>query len=73
MNVKQENFKRISDNRTKKIIDLVSKLHNLNNPSFYEYTPEEIRNIFESIQNEIDKQKKYLKELFKKEVKKEKL
>ena len=73
MNVKQENFKRISDNRTKKIIDLVSKLRNLNNPSFYEYTPEEIRNIFVSIQNELDKQKEYFEKLLKKETKKEKL
>ena len=73
MNVKQENFKRISDNRTKKIVDLVSKLHNLKNPSFYEYTPEEIRNMFASIQNELDKQKEYFEKSFKKETKKEKL
>ena len=48
MNTKQENFKRIADNRTSKIIDLISKLHNLTNSSFYEYTDEQIKqkNIF---------------------------
>ena len=45
MNVKQENFKRISDNR----------------------------NMFASIQNELDKQKEYFEKSFKKETKKEKL
>lgn len=59
MNVKQENFKRIAENRTNKIIDLISKLSNLrNNPSFYEYTDEQMEAIFDAIQKELDKQKK---------------
>ena len=57
MNTKQENFKRIADNRTHKIIELISKLHNLSNSSFYEYTDEQIDDIFRSIQKELDKQK----------------
>ena len=57
MNTKQENFKRIADNRTHKIIELISKLHNLSNSSFYEYTDEQIDEIFRSIQKELDKQK----------------
>ena len=56
-NVKQENFKRIADNRVNKIVDLISKLHNLSNTSFYEYTAEQINEIFNLIQNELDKQK----------------
>ena len=56
-NVKQENFKRIADNRVNKIVDLISKLHNLSNTSFYEYTDEQINEIFHLIQNELDKQK----------------
>ena len=56
-NVKQENFKRIADNRVNKIIDLISKLHNLSNTSFYEYTDVQINEIFNLIQNELDKQK----------------
>ena len=35
MNAKQENFKRIAENRVNKIIDMISKLENLNNTSFY--------------------------------------
>ena len=57
MSVKSDNFKRISENRVKKINELISKLHNLNNPSFYEYTDEQINSMFEEIQNELDKQK----------------
>ncbi len=56
-NVKQENFKRIADNRVHKIVDLISKLHNLSNTSFYEYTDDQINEIFNLIQNELDKQK----------------
>lgn len=57
MNVKRDNFKRIAENRTNKIIELISKLQNLTNPSFYEYTEEEIDSIFSAIQDELDKQK----------------
>lgn len=56
-NVKQDNFKRIADNRVNKIVDLISKLHNLSNTSFYEYTEEQINEIFDVIQKELDKQK----------------
>ena len=56
-NVKQENFKRIADNRANKIVDLISKLHNLSNTSFYEYTDDQINEMFNLIQNELDKQK----------------
>ena len=55
--IKQDNFKRISDNRVNKIVDLISKLHNLSNTSFYEYSDEQIENIFSLIQSELDKQK----------------
>ena len=65
-NIKQENFTRIADNRVHKIVDLISKLHNLSNTSFYEYTDEQINEIFNLIQNELDKQK----QLFEKDKKK---
>ena len=68
MNVKQDNFKRIAENRTNKIIDMISKLENLNNTSFYEYTDEQIESIFSTIQKELDKQK----ELFNKRKKSKK-
>lgn len=57
MNTKQENFKRIADNRIHKIIELISKLRNLSNSSFYEYTDEQIDEMFDSIQKELDKQR----------------
>lgn len=68
MNAKQENFKRIAENRVNKIIDMISKLENLNNTSFYEYSDEQMGNIFKAIQKELDKQK----ELFKKSKKSKK-
>lgn len=63
MEQKRENFKRIAENRTNKIIDLISKLHNLSNSSFYEYTDEQIDSIFNAIQKELDKQKSEFKKV----------
>lgn len=57
MNAKQENFKRIAESRVNKIIDMISKLENLNNTSFYEYSDEQMENIFNAIQKELNKQK----------------
>ncbi len=57
MNIKEENFKRISESRIKKINDMISKLHNLINPSFYEYSDQDIENMFKAIQKELDGQK----------------
>lgn len=68
MNAKQENFKRIAENRVNKIIDMISKLENLNNTSFYEYSDEQMENIFKAIQKELNKQK----ELFNKSKKSKK-
>ena len=59
--VKQQNFKRIAENRVEKIVNLISKLHNLSNSSFYEYTDEQIDKMFESIQKELNKQKEEFK------------
>ena len=62
MDIKKENFKRISENRIKKINDLISKLHNLNNPSFYDFEDKEIDDMFKQIQDELDKQKRIFME-----------
>ncbi len=61
MNAKQENFKRIAESRVNKIIEMISKLENLNNTSFYEYSDEQMDNIFNAIQKELDKQKEIFK------------
>lgn len=57
MNSKNQNFKRIAQNRQSKIIDMISKLHNLNNKSFYEYTKKDIDDLFDPIINELVKEK----------------
>ena len=57
MDVKKENFKRIAENRTNKIIDMIALLGNLSNSSFYEYTDSQIDAIFEAIQDELNKQR----------------
>jgi len=56
-NVKHDNFKRIAEKRTNKIIDMISLLGNLSNLSFYEYSQDEIDSIFDAIQAELDNQK----------------
>lgn len=63
MENKKENFKRIAENRTNKIIDMISLLGNLSNSSFYEYTDEQINAIFDAIKEELDKQRsKFIKD-----------
>ena len=42
MDNKKDNFKRIAEKRTNKIIESISKLQNLTNTYFYEYTDEQI-------------------------------
>ena len=49
MENKRNNFKRISQNRLEKIISTIEQLENLTNSSFYEYTDEEIKEIFNQI------------------------
>ena len=55
MDNKKQNFKRIAENRTNKIIDMIALLGNLSNTSFYEYTDDQINSIFDAIQSELDK------------------
>lgn len=56
-NDRQENFKRIAEARTNKILKSISLLGNLSNKSYYEYTDEQIEAIFEAIQEELNIQK----------------
>jgi len=57
MENKKENFKRIAESRTNKILDMIGLLGNLCNTSFYEYTDRQIDSIFNAIQEELDKQR----------------
>lgn len=69
MDNKKDNFKRIAEKRTNKIIESISKLHNLTNTSFYEYTNEQIEAIFDAIQRELDNQRNVFEDDKKKEKK----
>ena len=62
MDNKKDNFKRIAEKRTNKIIESISKLQNLTKTYFYEYTDEQVEAIFEAIQEELDNQKKIFEE-----------
>lgn len=55
MENKKENFKRIAENRTNRIVDAIASLKNLTNTSYYEYTDEEIESILDAIQAELDR------------------
>ena len=61
MENKKQNFKKIAENRTNKIIDMISLLGNLSNTSYYEYTDEQINAIFDAIQEELDRQREKFK------------
>lgn len=59
---KRDNFKRLAENRTNKLIDMFNLLGNLSNKSNYSYTEEEVEHIFNTLEKELAKQKeKFLK------------
>ncbi len=60
---KKENFRRIAESRTNKIIDMISLLGNLSNSSYYEYSDTQIEAIFDAIQLELDKQRSRFREI----------
>jgi hypothetical protein len=55
---RKQNFKRIAESRTNKILNYIELLGNLSNKSYYDYTNEQIETIFSAIENELNKQKK---------------
>lgn len=57
-NNRKENFIRIAENRTNKILDLIKLLGNLSNKSYYDFTSKQVDSIFNTIQNELEEQKK---------------
>ena len=62
MSKKKENFKRLAEARTNKVIDMLQLIGNLSNTSNYEYTAQEVHKIFDSILTEIERQRKKFKE-----------
>ncbi len=54
---KEENFKRLAENRTNKIIDMIRLLGNLSNTSNYTYTDEQVNAIFDTLEEELKNQR----------------
>ena len=54
---KEENFKRLAENRTNKIIDMLHLLGNLSNTSNYSYSEKQVETIFSAIEQELEVQK----------------
>ena len=50
MESKREKFKRLAENRTNKIIKMIELLSNCSNTSNYEYTNEDVKVIFNAIE-----------------------
>lgn len=57
-NSKTDNFIRLAEARTNKIIDMIELLGNLSNKSNYSYTKEQVDFIFDSIQQVLDESKR---------------
>lgn len=53
METKYDKFKRLAENRTNKIIDMIRLLGNLSSKSTYEYSEKDINKIFSSIEREL--------------------
>lgn len=68
--LKHENFKRIAEKRKNKIVSTIEQLNNLSNFSFYEFTEEEIKAMFEEIEQKTADIKKRLINSCKKQNKK---
>ena len=53
MESKRERFERIAESRTNKIIDMIDLLGNCSNKNNYEYSEDDIRTIFNAIENSL--------------------
>ena len=55
-------FKRLAEARTGKVLDMLDLIGNLSNKSFYDYSEEEVKAIFEAIEKATKENKdKYLR------------
>lgn len=53
MEDKRSRFKKVAENRTNKIINMIELLGNCANTSNYEYTEKEVKKIFEAIEQSL--------------------
>ena len=68
--LKHNNFVRIAQNRKNKIISTIEQLNNLTNYSFYEYSEEEIKEMFVELKKKMEEVEKRLTSSCKKQNKK---
>lgn len=61
MTAKKENFKRLAESRTNKIINMLHLLGNLSNTSNYEYTDEQVKLMFDTLEKELEIQRQKFK------------
>lgn len=62
-NAKSENFVRLAEARTNKIIDMIRLLGNLSNKSNYSYSNEQVESIFNSLEEVLQETKaKFIEE-----------
>lgn len=54
---RKENFKRLAEARTNKILKAITLLGNLSNKSYYDYSEPQVEAIFNAIQEELDNQR----------------
>ena len=54
-------FKRLAEARTEKVLDMIDLIGNLSNKSFYEYTNEEVKAIFDAIEKAVEENKSKFK------------
>ena len=56
--IKRDNFVRLAESRTNKLLDMIRLLGNLSNTSNYSYTREDIEKIFNALEKELAETKK---------------
>lgn len=54
---KEGNFKRLAESRTNKVIDMLMLIGNLSNKSNYSYTQDQVDKMFNTIEEELQRQK----------------
>lgn len=57
MSDRKDNFVRLAEARTNKILKSLELLGNLSNKSYYEYTPAQVEAIFNAISEELENQR----------------
>ena len=54
---KEGHFKRLAESRTNKVIDMLMLIGNLSNKSNYSYTQDQVDKMFNTIEEELQRQK----------------